>query len=159
MILCCYFSFHAHVYVPLRVREASNQHHLSSIAFHLSFWDRISHWTWTSRIPQDWLVHELRRSSCFVSPALRLEACSTTLGFFCGCWDLNLNPHVCLAGVLPHGAVSLVLWWHFKVPYLDKPHQYFKTKLARFKVEFQLYLRKVGFDSEYLLKLNDKLER
>lgn len=57
--------------------------------FHLSFWDRVSHWT---PIQQDYLAIKPQRSSCLQSPALKLQVSAAASRFLCSSAHQNQNP-------------------------------------------------------------------
>lgn len=40
--------------------------YLPSTVLHLSFWDRVSHWTWSSLLELDWLVSKLEEFPCLL---------------------------------------------------------------------------------------------
>ena len=72
----------------------------SLIAFHLSFWDRISYKTWSLLIKLDWLANELRQEDHLSLPCQHTPR-SVVTDVYCHSWlyiiaeDPNVSPHAC----------------------------------------------------------------
>lgn len=85
----------------------------------LSFWDRISFWTWRSLIRLDWLAGKnLSIFLASVSPGLGLQGIAPCLAFHMGDRDPNPSHRVCVenrsseVNHLPQHAL-LLLWYSF----------------------------------------------
>lgn len=79
--------------------EARGYYWMSSlIAFHLSFWDRLSYITWSLLIKLDWLANELRQEDHLSLPCQHAPR-SVVTDVYCHSWlymiaeDPNVSPH------------------------------------------------------------------
>lgn len=80
--LCLCVCAHARVYPYLCV-EARAEHHVSSPTVpHITFWDRVFHWSQSSPILQDLLDSKLQGSLCVCLPRVRLQMCTDNTAFF-----------------------------------------------------------------------------
>lgn len=65
----------------------------ASITSHLTFWDVISHWTWSSSTWLDWLPVNSKHLLFSASLVPEVEVCATMHSFYMGSGDLNLGSH------------------------------------------------------------------
>ena len=83
-----YMCVHAHVYVHTCIRgactcmhvhvEMSWHHVSSSVTLQLTFWDRVSRWTWSSWTCYRGWPASSRNPSAFIFPSLGLQICAIT---------------------------------------------------------------------------------
>lgn len=120
----------------------------SSTALYLVFWNRGTHWTWSSLIWQGSLANKRLELPCFtpsVSTIRVIDTCHTP-SFYMSAGDLNSGPHASVA----------VFFWlsHLLSPWLF----HFKRKFLQWKVRDQgIYANerqlKPGSNWQVLLKL------
>lgn len=73
----------------------------SSIAFPLSFWDRVCHWTCNSLTRLDRLSSKSQGPSCLYFPRIGIIGTYHCIQLFIyGFWGSNLGPHECVASTL-----------------------------------------------------------
>lgn len=83
---------HMHVWMHTRVAGSRGQWRVSSlIAFHLTLWDRLSHWNLGSSICLGRLANRFQRSSLLYLFRVRMTGVSCHATFSCGRWIPELK--------------------------------------------------------------------
>lgn len=111
----------------------------SSFAFHFSFWDRVSYWTWNSWSSLGWLASKpwgiiLSLPSSPTPLVLRLQTCTTIPAFYVDAGNMISGSRVCTASTLTLSHLSSPhLFIHFsklkiKIYWINSPQMYILKK-------------------------------